>query len=261
VDGAPDLKQPSAARIYDYLLGGTASFAADRALAEHLMAAPGGAGLRELAAENRRFVLEAVRWLAVFKGTGQWLDLGCGLWGAGPSVHEAARRTHPEARVVYADRDPVAYCHLGPVVRAAGEGVTAVQADIRDPDAVLGGAVLDGIIDLAEPAGVIFGGVLSAMTAGEARETVKAWAGRLAPGSAAVISCAHFTDPEISATMSRMLGQAGGWHDHPPEDVASFFGAAGLGLVHGRIMDLKWWSLFTELGRPAAMIGGVGIKS
>jgi hypothetical protein len=73
------------------------------------------------------------------------------------------------------------------------------------------------------------------------------------------VSCAHFTDREISATMSRMLGQAGGWHDHSPEDVASFFAAGGLELIHGTVGDIRSWPLLAPGGREAAMIGGVGI--
>jgi hypothetical protein len=63
-DWAPDdidISVPSAARMYDYYLGGAHNFAADRELAEQaLRAMPDG---RQLARTNRAFLQRAVRYL------------------------------------------------------------------------------------------------------------------------------------------------------------------------------------------------------
>jgi len=88
--------QPAAARIYDYLLGGKDSYAVDRAAAEQVLAvAP---DQRRLARASRAFAIRAVRVLAG-AGVSQFIDLGTGF-PTSPSVHEAARRSDPAARVV-----------------------------------------------------------------------------------------------------------------------------------------------------------------
>src|SRR5262249_6901572 len=56
-----DLNKPSAARVYDYCLGGSHNFAADRAVAEALNAAVPDGPL--IARANRAFLHRAVRYL------------------------------------------------------------------------------------------------------------------------------------------------------------------------------------------------------
>ena len=70
-----DVTLPSAARVYDYLLGGAHNFAADRALAEQLIQVLPTA--RQVARANRSFLRRAVRHL-VGQGITQFLDLGSG---------------------------------------------------------------------------------------------------------------------------------------------------------------------------------------
>ena len=73
----------------------------DRAAADKVLAvAP---DQRRLAQANRAFAIRAVRVLAD-AGLSQFIDLGTGF-PTSPSVHEAARRADPSARVVYVDHD------------------------------------------------------------------------------------------------------------------------------------------------------------
>jgi hypothetical protein len=96
-----DPTRPSAARIYDYLLGGKDNYAVDRAAADQVLAvAP---DQRRLARANRAFAIRAVRVLAE-AGIRQFVDLGTGF-PSSPSVHEMARQADPSARVVYVDYD------------------------------------------------------------------------------------------------------------------------------------------------------------
>ena len=97
-----------AARIYDYLLGGTANFDVDRKAAEYANAdMPGGLdGARANIRANRDFLGRAVRWLASEAGVRQFLDIGTGI-PTGQNVHEVAQGVAPAARIVYADRDPI----------------------------------------------------------------------------------------------------------------------------------------------------------
>lgn len=253
-----DASAPSAPRVYDYLLGGKDNFATDRDLAERLEAqAPGRGGVREMARVNRRFILKAVTWSASMLGIGQFLDLGCGL-PAKPAVHEAARDGEPGARVVYVDRDPVAVSHMAAL--QAGTGLAAVLADISVLPSVLECEAVRGLLDLRQPVCAVFGGTLSAMSADTARKAVAGYAEAMAPGSTVVISCVSYTDPEFAAKMEAMFGAAGEWRSHSPENVASFFLAANLRVVRGKVTDVRCWPMLATETPAARVLGGIGIK-
>ncbi|HLH82918.1 MAG TPA: SAM-dependent methyltransferase, partial [Trebonia sp.] len=99
-----DTTRPHPARIYDYGLGGKNHFAADREVAEKVLASMPAA--RTVARENRKFLGRAVRFLAAEAGIRQFLDIGSGL-PATENVHEVAQRAAPSSRVVYVDNDPL----------------------------------------------------------------------------------------------------------------------------------------------------------
>ncbi|MGH3925437.1 MAG: SAM-dependent methyltransferase, partial [Pseudonocardiaceae bacterium] len=102
-----DVERPSAARVYDYLLGGGHNFAADRAVAAKVLhALPNG---RQIASSNRAFLRRAVLYM-VEQGITQFLDLGSGIPTVG-NVHEVAQEANPMCRVVYVDNDAVAVAH------------------------------------------------------------------------------------------------------------------------------------------------------
>ncbi|MEV0398385.1 SAM-dependent methyltransferase [Polymorphospora rubra] len=124
--------RPSAARVYDALLGGSANFEVDREMASRMLAAEPQAD--RYARANRSFLRRAVQGL-LDEGVGQFVDLGSGLPTVG-NVHEIVHAVNPDGRVVYVDVDPVAVGYsrylLADVDRAA-----VVQADVRDVEAVL----------------------------------------------------------------------------------------------------------------------------
>jgi hypothetical protein len=98
-EGIADLDTSRAhpARVYDYWLGGTDNFPADREAAERVLAA--APGLRWRVRANRAFLGRAVRYLAAAAGIRQFLDIGTGIPAAG-NTHEVARQAAPDARVV-----------------------------------------------------------------------------------------------------------------------------------------------------------------
>src|SRR4051794_16315142 len=102
-----DPDQPSAARVYDHLLGGGHNFAADRELAARMIQVEPNAPA--IARATRAFLQRAVRFAAA-EGITQFLDLGSGIPTVG-NVHEVARAVRPRARVVYVDIDPAAVLH------------------------------------------------------------------------------------------------------------------------------------------------------
>ena len=245
---------PNMARVYDYWLGGKDHYAADRAEAERLLAIY--PPLRDLVRENRAFVTRAVTW-AAGQGISQFLDLGAGL-PSSPSVHQAAREVIPTARVAYVDIDAVVLSHARALL-ATGDGVIAVEADLRDPQALFAGGELREIIDPAWPTCVILGAVLHFLDAGAARQVAAGYARLMAPGSCLVLSCARFEDEELAKQLAQEY-TAADWHNHSAEDVASFF--AGLDLVGPGITEARTWRPWlTESAlcrRDGHVLAGVG---
>jgi hypothetical protein len=169
-----DTRTPSVARAYDHLLGGGASFAADRALAGRLTALY--PQLQENLAASRTQVADAVARIAGH-GVDQYLDVGAGL-PTRPSVHATARAGLPAARVAYVDRDPVVVTHG---VDLVPPGVRYCGGDLTEPEALL--AVLGGVIDFSRPVCLVLALIVQALEPGTARSVVGVLVKALAPGS------------------------------------------------------------------------------
>ena len=180
-----DPTKPSPARIYDYWLGGSQNFAADRALGRRM--AEGYPGLPVVARANRAFLGRVVRHLAIERGVTQFLDLGSGVPTMG-NVHEVAREANPGTRVVYVDVDQVAIEHARGLL-AGTEGVVAMLADLRRPETVLGHPLLADTLDLDKPIAVLMFALLHFFE--EGREIVEAYTAPLAPGSFLALSQAE----------------------------------------------------------------------
>jgi SAM-dependent methyltransferase len=141
-----DMERPSAARLYDYALGGSHNFAADRALFRQLTAT-----VPDLVAQayaSRAFLRRAVRF-CVAAGVSQFLDIGSGIPTRG-NVHEIA----PDARVVYVDIDPVAVAH-SEVILAGNDRVGVLREDLRRPDRILGHPEVRRVLDFRRPVAVL----------------------------------------------------------------------------------------------------------
>ena len=152
-----DTSVPNAARIYDYLLGGKDNFAADRDAARELMRQIPHSAVA--CRDNRAFLGRAVHWLAAEKGIGQFIDIGCGLPTA-RNVHEIARHASPDARVVYADYDPVVITHARAILEARSSGLLAVEADLRTPEAITDNPAVRALVDFSQPVAILLFAVL-----------------------------------------------------------------------------------------------------
>jgi len=150
-----DLERPAPARMYDYYLGGSHNFAADRELAEKALGA--WPELPQVTRANRAFLRRAVSYLAG-EGITQFLDLGSGIPTVG-NVHEIVAALNPRARTVYVDSDPVAVSHSR-VLLADTPSARFVHADMRDPARVLADPALDGFLDFSRPVAVLMFAVL-----------------------------------------------------------------------------------------------------
>lgn len=186
-DWAPDtidIERPSVARMYDYYLGGSHNFAADRAAAQAMVAAVPEAPL--MAQANRAFLRRAVQFLAD-AGVRQFLDLGSGIPTVG-NVHEIAQRIDPECRVVYVDVDPVAVAHSREIL-AGNDRATVIQEDLRRPAAILGHPEVTRLLDFSQPVAVLVVAVLHFISpADRPEEILRTLRAALAPGSYLVLS-------------------------------------------------------------------------
>jgi SAM-dependent methyltransferase len=259
-----DITRPNVARIYDYLLGGKDNFAADREAARQLIAArPNLAGILR---DNRSFIGRVIRYLADQAGIRQFIDLGGGL-PTRTNVHEMAQAVAPDARVVYVDNDPVVWSH-GEALLAHGDQVAMVQADLREPAAVLRHTEILGRLDLARPVAVVCTCVLHFVADDEEPHRILAeYRDHLAPGSYLAIS--HGTtatadedpDDRVGSVTSVYRGASAQLHLRPLPEIRRFFD--GFELIEPGVVWINEWRPDPDIppsGQPRSLRGGVGRK-
>jgi len=200
-----DIERPSAARMYDYYLGGSHNFAADRALAEQAMQV--WPDLPHVARANRAFLHRAINAVSAL-GVDQFLDLGAGIPTSG-SVHETARALNPAARTVYVDSDLVAVAH-GAALLADVPNTSVLHADVRDPESILADPVLTATLDLTRPVAVLMLSVVPFIPdQDDPAGVVAAYREATAPGSYLVFS--HATsdyDPQRATRATGVYSRA-----------------------------------------------------
>lgn len=244
VNNAPT--QATVARIYDYFLGGTHNFPADREAAEAMVRmfplTPA------LARTNRAFLRRAVRYLAE-AGVRQFLDLGSGIPTV-RNVHEVADEVDPRSRVVYVDLDPVAVSE-GQAILRGNERATAVQGNLLSPQDILDDPQIRQVLDLEQPVALILCAILHFVPDDEvAYDVVRHLLAALAPGSYLVVSHISMdginadTDPADVANVdvARDLYRertAMPFHFRTRAQVEQFF--AGLTLVEPGVVWLPQW--------------------
>ena len=180
--------RPSAARVYDYLLGGYHNFEVDRMVARRFIEIFPDAPLFMRA--NRAFMIRVVRFLRE-QGIEQFLDLGSGIPTVG-NVHELVQEVNPSARVVYVDNEPVAVRHSETILQNT-LNATIVQADLRQPEVILNRPEVGRLLDLDKPTAVLLVSVLLfVLDDEEAYGVVRSFREALAPGSYVAIS--HATE-------------------------------------------------------------------
>ncbi len=144
------------ARVYDYWLGGSNNFPADREAAERVLAAT--PGLRSRVRANRAFLARAVRYLVAEAGIRQFLDIGTGIPAAN-NTHEVAQAVAPDSRIVYVDNDPIVLAHATSLLSGSEEGATQyIDGDLRDAPVILRAAA--GTLDFTRPVALMLVGIL-----------------------------------------------------------------------------------------------------
>jgi O-methyltransferase involved in polyketide biosynthesis len=233
-----DTRVPNVARVYDFMLGGKDNFAADRKLAEQIMAnVPTSAWS---ARQQRAFVIRAVRYCAQ-RGIAQFLDVGSGL-PTMDNVHDVARRMVPDASVVYVDNDRVAVTHAKALL-ATSAGVAAIWGDAREPQKILDHVEEHGFLDLSRPTMVLMTGVLHFIADTEdPAGIVRVFRDAITPGSYLALS--QVTDdvrPEDAEYAKETMRSASAplLHIRSHREFAPFFD--GLELVDpGVVLTVQW---------------------
>jgi len=253
-----DTATPNVARMYDYWLGGTDNFEADRQAAEAVRKIR--PNVAEQALDNKRFQTRAVTYVAGH-GVRQFLDIGSGLPtspvpapGAEPqwlATHEAARQVMPDAMVAYVDHDSIAVQHSRVLLGDGHDAVVAVEADMRDPKAILADDDIRAAgFDLDAPACVVLACVLHFVDAGTARGIASTFARMLAPGSYLVISVGFGPGREGTDFASTYNAQNGPRiYAHSWEEITGLFD--GLELVPPGIAETSEW----HPGQPGRAVG------
>ena len=244
-----DPATPSLARIHDYVLGGYHNFASDRAVADALLRQD--ATFRQVVYANRAFLGRCVRFLCA-QGIDQFLDLGSGLPTMG-HVHAVAQEINPAVHVVYVEIDPIAVQHSRDILRDQPT-VTAIQADVFQPETVLAHAEARRLLDWSRPLAILLLSVLHFLPDdAQARQVVRTL--RAALPSGGYLALSHGTV----------------WIPHPTRagtgrsqaEVAPFF--EGLELVEPGIVYTPQWrpqdgDLFLDQPERGMTVAGVGRK-
>ncbi len=261
----PDAR-PSPARMYDYFLGGSHNFPADRAAAEQIIAL--GSDVILVAQANRAFLRRAVTYLSE-QGITQFLDLGSGIPTVG-NVHEVAQGIRPDAHVVYVDIDPVAVTHSASLL-AGNPTASVIQADARDSESILNHPEVRRLLDFSRPLGLLMVGFLYFIQDdADAERLVRSLRDALAPGSYVVIS--HALSEYAEAAPSDLVEEAEAVYNRSTNpyrlrswsQIAQFFD--GLELVEPGLVDLPLWhpegpdDIFLDDPGRSAFVAGVGRK-
>ncbi|MGW2340514.1 SAM-dependent methyltransferase [Streptomyces sp. NPDC001661] len=260
-----DTSKAHSARMYDYFLGGKDHFEVDKEAA--MVAAKAHPGLPVTARENRAFMHRATRVLAQEHGIRQWLDIGTGI-PTEPNLHQVAQSLVPEARVVYADNDPLVLKYAERLMRSTTQGRTAyIEATVTDPESLLDAVQDAEVLDFSKPIVLSLNALMHFVTdPHDPYAIVRRLLEPLPPGSALAMNhCTPDFDPETWNGVAEAYTNSGTpvqFRSH--SDVRRFFD--GLDLIEpGIICCHRWRRDNPEDGTEIAdaeisLLAGVGIK-
>jgi hypothetical protein len=223
--------------VYDFYLGGSHNFQADRAFAAQVMATL--PNMPWVIQENRAFLRRIVRYLLSL-GIDQFIDLGSGIPTVG-NVHEVAAAINPDARVVYVDHDPVAIAHSRAILEG-NERAAVYAGDLRYPTDVLASPEVRRLIDLERPVAVLLISVLHFISDDDdATKVVAEWRKFLPAGGYVALSHASADEMSdgVNETESLYNRSVSEMAMRTRDGVTALFG--GLPLVEPGVVLLPFW--------------------
>ncbi|GAA1205016.1 SAM-dependent methyltransferase [Prauserella alba] len=266
------LDKPSAARIYDYFIGGETNYAIDRAFAEK--ARERIPQLGDYCRTSRQFLGRTVRWCAAEAGVRQFVDLGSGLPTVG-NVHEVADEARPQhdTRVVYTDNEPIALTHSEMLLAdtADSDRHVAIAADVMQPDELWSRVMATGLIDRDEPVVMLVNAVLHFLKDDADPDRLLDFYRRQLPaGSLLVLSQMTNENPASEAERTALDDLVDYYENttnpgqlRTSEEFARFFGDFALvdpGLVYAPAWRPDEDTLFAQVPSASRVLGGVARK-
>ncbi|MFD5115011.1 SAM-dependent methyltransferase [Streptomyces sp. NPDC058391] len=252
------------ARVYDYVLGGKDNYPVDQEAGEAMIRE--WPALRVHMRANREFMHRAARYLAREEGIRQFLDIGTGLPTV-PNVHEIVQEVTPDSRVVYVDNDPIVLAHARALLTSSPEGRTAyIDADMRDPDAIIGSPQFQEILNLRQPVGLMIIGILHfILDTDDDHGLVQRLLAPLPAGSflAMTIGTADFAPQEVGRVATEYARRGMPMQLRTQAEAEAFF--TGLDLVEPGVTQVHHWRPDTDQeaidDRDIAMYGAVARKN
>ena len=165
-----DTKLPNVARVFDYLVGGTANFEVDRQAAEEMLKLL--PALRKWVRLRRAFIQEAAEILRL-EGFKQFLDLASGM----PS-DDHLHTVVTDSRIVYSDINPVAVSY-GRSLFNDQENIAYIRGNGLEPETILKAPEVLKLIRLDEPVAIGLNGIQLFITPEQTRtlaQTLYDWA-------------------------------------------------------------------------------------
>jgi SAM-dependent methyltransferase len=167
--------------------------------------------------------------------------------------------------VLYVDNDPIVLAHARALMAGNAKGrVAFIQADLRQPGAILADPAVARTLDLAQPVGLVLVGIMHHLRDDDdPRRIVATLMDALAPGSHLVLSqSTPDFDPEAMAALAAASEQ-GGIANVPRSlaDTEPFF--AGLELVEPGLVPMATWRPDPGAGQDPRSVyayGGVARK-
>ncbi|CNE46972.1 S-adenosyl methyltransferase [Mycobacterium tuberculosis] len=218
-----DITVPSPARMYDHILGGSANYEVDREAVKKVRAHM--PDLEDAAWANRGFLQRSVRWLAE-RGIRQFIDIGAGL-PTGNNTHDSVQKVAPDARVLYADNDPLVEIHAKALLEGVA-GTAFITADFRDPEGLLGHEETRAMIDFTEPVGLLLVTVTHFVSDDDDPwGLIRRYVSRIVPGSYVALS-AISSDRQVSEELDQVTevyarSSSQGAYPRPRAEIERFF--------------------------------------
>ncbi|GLW30343.1 hypothetical protein Areg01_32830 [Actinoplanes regularis] len=238
----PDISGLNTSRRFNQWLGGKDHYSAERESTATIVSIM--PNIVAAAREARSAVLRTVRHLVAEHGIRQVLDIGAGR-PLSPNVHEVAQEIAPDARIVYADNDPLVGVQHRGLMLSTPQGVTEfVDGDLLAIDELLADEQLRAVIDFSRPVAVVLGSILHLVDDDQrAYDAVRALVAALAPGSYLVVVHGTFdTLPEEVRVKAQELidgGAHGVYRARSRDEVARF--VDGLEPIEpGLVSSVEW---------------------
>ncbi|WP_084480411.1 SAM-dependent methyltransferase [Nocardia grenadensis] len=261
-----DTDRPSIPRAYDYSLGGKDNYEVDRSAFERIRRTAPRQG--DVHVTNRRWLTRAVRSLAEGAGVRQFLDLGAGLPTRDPLHVVAQECGRGDVEFVYIDNDPLCVAH-GRAILERNENTHYLPGDLTDPAATVDRA--GRYLNLRQPIAVLLGAVLHHLADDDDPAGVVARYIDLLPAGS-YVAITHYCDPgpsrpelhELARELERyMQEEFGSGRYRSPEHIRGFFGSLDL-VEPGLTPPDEWWPQGPPV-RVAApeehlILGGLGRK-